>query len=125
MSAFNSAVRARCCATDSSVGVIVLRGRGEAERARTSLSRLEKVEFGAVTITRSGELGGAFARTDWTVTMGGGPVLHVEVALSCIVPSAAKGELTDTDCSDDFALWEYSLGEDISTAESYSTNTLR
>ena len=55
--------------------------------------------------------------------MGGGPVLRVEVALSCIVPSAAKGELTDTDCSSDFTLGECSLGEDISTAENYNTST--
>ena len=40
--------------------------------------------------------------------MGGGPVPRVEEALSSIVPSAAIGELTDTDCSDDLA-----LGEDI------------
>ena len=55
--------------------------------------------------------------------MGGGPVPSVEVALSCVAPSAAKGELTDTDCSSDFTLGECSLGEDISTAESYNTNT--
>ena len=41
--------------------------------------------------------------------MGGGPVPRVEEALSSIVPSAATGELTDTDCSGDV-----SLGEDMS-----------
>ena len=46
---------------DSSVGVMVLRNRGDAERARTSLSRLEYAEFGATETTCTGELGGACA----------------------------------------------------------------
>ena len=112
VSAFISAVRARCCATDSPVGVMVLRSCGDAERARTSLSRLEYVEFGVAGTTCTGELGGAFAYTDCTVTPGGGPVPRVEDALSSMVPPAATGELTNTDCSD-----RRSLGEDMFAAE--------
>ena len=97
---------------DSSVGVMVLRSRGDAERAWTSLRRLEYVEFGAARTTCVGEPGGAFAHTDCTVIPSGGPVPRVEDALSSIVPPAATGKLTDTDCSD-----RRSLGEDMFAAD--------
>ena len=47
-----------------------------------------------------------------TVTPGGGPNLRAEEALSVMVPSAAKGELTDSDRSG-----EFTEGEDIFTAQ--------
>ena len=93
---------------------MVLRNRGDAERAWTLLSRLEYAEFGAAGTTYIGELGGAYAYTDCTVTPSGGPVPRVKDALSSTVPPAATGELTDTDCSD-----RRSLGEDMFVADIY------
>ena len=84
---------------------MVLRDRGDAERARTLQSRLSYVVFGV------------FVR-NCTETPGGGPILHVEDALSSIVPSAAGGELTVTDCSG-----EFSEGEDIFAAQTHYKTT--
>ena len=78
----------------------------------TSLSRLEYAEFGAAGTTCVGELGGAFAYTDYTVTPGGGLVPRVKDVLSSTVPPAATGKLTGTDCSD-----RRSLGEDMFAAD--------
>ena len=47
-----------------------------------------------------------------TVTPGGGPNLRVGEVLPAMVPSAAKGELTDSDRSG-----EFTSGEDIFTAK--------
>ena len=80
---------------------MVLRGHGDAERAWTLRSRLSYVVFGV------------FVR-NCTETPGGGPILHVEDALSLIVPSDATDELTVTDCSG-----EFSEGEDIFAAQVY------
>ena len=54
-----------------------------------------------------------------TVTPGGGPNLRVGEVLPAIVPSAAKGELTDSDRSG-----EFTDGEDIFTAKKLSQNQL-
>ena len=80
---------------DNAIGDMVLRGRGDAERARTFLRRVRNATFGGIEMC-------------CTVTPGGGPNLRTKEALSSMVPSAAKGELTDADCSG-----EFTEGEDI------------
>ena len=87
LSAFNSAVQARCCATDKPIGEIVLRGSGEAERAWTSLNRRWYTTLGV-------------AEMNCTVTSVGGPILCVEDALSSYALSATDGELTVIDFTD-------------------------
>ena len=86
---------------------MVLRGRGEAERARTVLARLAKVVFGA---TGLGELGSDPTCTYCTV---GRPVPCVEDAVSSYSVLAAKGELTVTE-----RVGDVSLGDDILNAQS-------
>ena len=80
-------VRARCCTTDKPIGEIALHGRGEVERARTSLNRHWYATLGTAEMT-------------CTVTSGGGPILRIEEALSSYSSSAAAGKLTVTDFSD-------------------------
>ena len=87
---------------------MVLRGRGEAERARTVRARLEKAVLGAAGTICLGALGGDPIRTSCTVTIGGGPVPCVEDAESSYSALAAKGELTVTE-----RVGDVSLGEDI------------
>ena len=102
LSAFASAIWARRYATESFEGENVRRGRGDADRARTSLIR------------RAYEVLGASVKMV-TTTPGGGPIPWAEDAVSSIVASVAKGELTVTDfseCASD--------GEDITQNSSHS-----
>ena len=95
---------------------MVLRGRGEAERARTVPARLANVVFGATGVTCLGALGGDPICTYCTV---GRPVPCVEEAVSSYSALAAKGELTVTDF-----VGNVSLGDDICTAHSHKIFTL-
>ena len=99
VSAFCSAVRARCCATDKLLGEIVLCNRGEADHVRTVHRPRSNAAFGGIL-------------TCCTLTPGGTPNLRVEDAVSSTVLSAACGELTTTDKSG-----EFSVGDDIFTAQ--------
>ena len=92
---------------------MVLRGRGEAERARTVPARLAKTVFGDTVL---GTLGGDPVCTYCTV---GRPVPCVEEAVSSYSALAAKGELTVTDLVGDV-----SLGDDICTVHSHKIFTL-
>ena len=80
---------------------MVLRGCGEAERARTVRRPLSKVAFGGTLACCA-------------PTLDGEPNLRAEDAVSSIVLSAACGELTTMDLSG-----EFSEGDDISTAQIY------
>ena len=93
---------------------MVLRGRGDVERARTVRARLENAVFGAAGTTCRGELGADPIRTSCMVTIGGGPVPCVEDAVSSYSALAAKGELTVAE-----RVGEVSLGDDIFTAQSH------
>ena len=95
---------------------MVLRGRGEAERARTVLARLENTVFGAAGKICLGALGGDPILTSCTVTIGGGPVPCVEDAVSSISALVAKGELTVAS-----RVGDVSLGDDIFTSIAHST----
>ena len=88
---------------------MVLRGRGDTERARTVRARLEKAVLGAAGVTRIGTLGGDPILTSCAVTNGGGPVPCVEDAVSSYSALAAKGELTVAE-----RVGDVSLGDDIS-----------
>ena len=105
LSAFSSAARARCCATDSLLREAVRRGRGEMERGRTSCIRCVKAEFGVLD-------------SHCTVTSGGAPSARMDDAVSSMVLSAAAGELTLTDRSG-----ECSDGDDIFTVTVHSQST--
>ena len=87
---------------------MVLRGRGEAERARTVRARLENTVFGAEGTICCGALGGDPIRTSCTVGNGGGPVPCVEDAVSSYSALAAKGELTVAE-----RVGDVSLGDDM------------
>ena len=87
---------------------MVLRGRGEAERARTVRARLENTVFGAEGTICCGALGGDPIRTSCTVGNGGGPVPCVEDAVSSYLALAAKGELTVAE-----RVGDVSLGDDM------------
>ena len=87
---------------------MVLRGRGEAERARAVRVRLENTVFGAAGTICCGAPGGDPIRTSCTVTNGGGPIPCVEDAVSSISALAAKGELTVAE-----RVGDVSLGDDM------------
>ena len=96
---------------------MVLRGRGDAERARTVRARLEKTVLGDAGTICLGALGGDPILTSCAVTNGGGPVPCVEDAVSSYSALAAKGELTVTE-----RVGDVSLGDDIRSAQQQNSS---